>query len=383
MENNTITLSIKPLDTLFFRNGRPFDMGDDTWAEGMFPPPLSVIYGALRTFLLTKTPELYDDIKLAAKNRTNLPDEHLLNKFSINKVALFITDKNKGEGAVYYPNPLELAEQKEEIAGKVFAENETTDNTIISSLDIPLNMFRTKKEVKEAKGAYLSAGNFEKYLSSAHNVDFLPYLSQESFTKNEAKIGIKKDRKTHSSEEHALYRVGMKRIGSEAHEVGFMIEVENYPVEVRKDEIIKLGGEGKQAVLNVADETYWDLPNIEYNTKSKQFRLVILSPTYFENGMYPAWLKNENNKITGTIPNSEVEIELKSAFIGKAINIGGWDMLKREPKPMMKYVPAGSVFHFNILNADFETMFEAFETIKLSENNTHKPGFGYFEIGNL
>ena len=42
-------ISIKPFDCLFVRDGKPFSMGDEVWASGIFPPPPSVVYGALRT----------------------------------------------------------------------------------------------------------------------------------------------------------------------------------------------------------------------------------------------------------------------------------------------------------------------------------------------
>ena len=29
---------ITPLDTVFFRDGKPFSWGEETWAEGIFPP---------------------------------------------------------------------------------------------------------------------------------------------------------------------------------------------------------------------------------------------------------------------------------------------------------------------------------------------------------
>ena len=42
-------IQIDPLDTLFFRDGKPFTMGEDSWASGIVPPYPSVIYGALRS----------------------------------------------------------------------------------------------------------------------------------------------------------------------------------------------------------------------------------------------------------------------------------------------------------------------------------------------
>ena len=48
-------LKLQPLDTLFFRDGKPFSRGDESWADGNFPPNPSVIYGAMRTALATAT----------------------------------------------------------------------------------------------------------------------------------------------------------------------------------------------------------------------------------------------------------------------------------------------------------------------------------------
>ena len=42
-------IEIEALDTLFFRDGKPFSMGEEVWADGVFPPSPSVIYGALRS----------------------------------------------------------------------------------------------------------------------------------------------------------------------------------------------------------------------------------------------------------------------------------------------------------------------------------------------
>ncbi|HEC25711.1 MAG TPA: hypothetical protein ENI54_06865, partial [bacterium] len=42
-------VEIDALDTLFFRDGKPFTMAENRWADTVFPPFPSVIYGALRS----------------------------------------------------------------------------------------------------------------------------------------------------------------------------------------------------------------------------------------------------------------------------------------------------------------------------------------------
>lgn len=52
-----MNIEIQALDTLFFRDARPFTMGDETWANSLFPPSPSVLYGALRSIYFANHPE--------------------------------------------------------------------------------------------------------------------------------------------------------------------------------------------------------------------------------------------------------------------------------------------------------------------------------------
>jgi CRISPR/Cas system CMR-associated protein Cmr3 (group 5 of RAMP superfamily) len=45
---------LRPYDKLFVKDGRPMSLEDDTAASGLFPPPPSVFFGALRSAVLSK-----------------------------------------------------------------------------------------------------------------------------------------------------------------------------------------------------------------------------------------------------------------------------------------------------------------------------------------
>lgn len=78
------TIEIQALDTLFFRDGKPFDMGDDNWAEGIFPPPPSVIYGALRSAYFAEHPE-----NMALANTDNDPTKEIrINQIFIRYISI-------------------------------------------------------------------------------------------------------------------------------------------------------------------------------------------------------------------------------------------------------------------------------------------------------
>jgi CRISPR-associated protein Cmr3 len=41
-----------PLDTLFFRDGRPFNAGETVWLESLFPPSGRTLQGVIRSAII-------------------------------------------------------------------------------------------------------------------------------------------------------------------------------------------------------------------------------------------------------------------------------------------------------------------------------------------
>jgi CRISPR-associated protein Cmr3 len=76
--------------------------------------------------------------------------------------------------------------------------------------------------------------------------------------------------------------------------------------------------------------------------------MVLSTPAYFENGWLPSWINKDS--LTGTFPNTQIKIKLISVTMGKYKSIGGFDYKIRKPKPSKRFVPAGSVYYFQVLN---------------------------------
>jgi CRISPR-associated protein Cmr3 len=91
-------VALNAFDTLFFRDGKPFSMGEETWANGLFPPPLSVVYGALRTAYFS---EHIGELKSA--NGDDDPTLSLNIMFS----AVY------KDGSYHYPCPFDVVQKKE------------------------------------------------------------------------------------------------------------------------------------------------------------------------------------------------------------------------------------------------------------------------------
>ena len=46
-------IKLEPIDTLFFRDGKPFSMGEQSSAHGIFPPYPSTLFGAIRAAVIS------------------------------------------------------------------------------------------------------------------------------------------------------------------------------------------------------------------------------------------------------------------------------------------------------------------------------------------
>ena len=92
-------LRLNPFDTLFFRDGKPFTMGEETWADSRMLPNPSVVYGALRTAIAVANNIDFKDIPTLLNNET----------FKITNTYY------KAGGKDFFPLPLDLVCFKEEL----------------------------------------------------------------------------------------------------------------------------------------------------------------------------------------------------------------------------------------------------------------------------
>ena len=109
-----MVIKIRPLDTLFFRTGKPFTMGEDTWAESLFPPYPSTLYGAIRSFLIFQREGLKAFINGKYKDDIGTPD-----KKGFLKIKGPLLSKNS---ELFFPAPLDLAKLEEKLISLTFTE---------------------------------------------------------------------------------------------------------------------------------------------------------------------------------------------------------------------------------------------------------------------
>jgi CRISPR-associated protein Cmr3 len=347
-------IKIDALDTLFFRDGKPFTMGEDTWANGVFPPSPSVIYGALRSAYFSHH---LNELKKA--NNEDDPTRDLkIKRFYI------LADND-----IYLPLPNDCVKKKgsKDNFVSVLPMQELKD--IRSSCPTQYAL-KSEGVVESVDGGLININSFEEYLKCT-KASFSS-LKVADRVLPEPKIGIGINKETGTSEEGKLYRVDMRRLK----DIGLLVDFEFEGFDLPEKGMIKLGGEGKAVSYEQFKPV--DLSIDNFNFDENEFKLYLSTPAIFKNGWLPNWI--DKKTLIGKY--KELKLKLLAASIGKPISIGGFDMRKRIPKPMCKAVPAGSVYYFEVIDGKIQKAFEIFNQFAISEFYQEQ-GFGIAYVGGV
>ena len=349
-------IKITALDTLFFRDGKPFSMGEETWATGQFPPMPSVFYGAIRSLYFSIFPEAFSNIE------NEDPSENL----EINEITLWQSRDR------LFPCPSDLVEIKdmEEYQLLQLEDNKTDSSYPLSYL------LKSDNQVESLIGkAVLTEDEFkDEYLKGEQPT---AVLKLEKFLLSEPKVGIGRNNITRTTEEGQLYRVGLNRLDNkEDGKLEFFIDFNglDFQEKLPKNGFLKLGAENKVVAYSIIEKPNKEIEEVKIE---KQFKLVLTSPAIFKNGWFPDFL---NDEFEGDFQGAKVK--LIAAATGRAISVGGYDMKNKRPKPMFKALPAGSTFYFEIIDNATITLTD--KPLKLNcVKGMEKQGFGIAYIGNI
>lgn len=377
--------SIRPLDTLFFRDAKPFSLGSESWADGVFPPFPSTILGAIRTWYIS--------------NHPSGPVEEVIQS-AIEQVTLVkLAYRIKGENCL--PLPLDFVELKREHEVSLddqrhyeavgLRPNEI-DRTVVAANHFCPLVFAdpTDKRIESIEGGLLSHDLLKTYLENYLGYEVGPVLKIKDWARTEPKTGIGRNNHTRTAAESQLYRVGMMRTQDFEIIVGVDLPDEFSSHMINDTYLIKLGAEGKAARLkSINDEFVINeleiKPVLEGGNKEASpchFKIYLSTPGVFENGWYP------------DLRRYGIEAELLGAVVGKPQYVGGWDMKTRAPKPLLRAAPAGCVYFFKSERSTLNEIVEKISGKAISEPITFtefngkkstvdlgKEGFGIAYIG--
>ena len=347
-------LQIEAIDTLFFRDGKPFEMGDENWANGIFPPLPSAFYGAIRTAYFSQNPQKlkdWNDKKIEDPTR-NLKIKGIYLYKDIFLAPIFSEFVSEDEEDIFFErNSLPLNEE-------VFSSSKTAITPY-------------SKEVEGMQG-FLPIGMFSALSDFVNDEQSQTktFVKMDSIFTKEPKIGIARQNSTKTTEEGKLYRVALNRLevaGNPNKKLSFWVDVN---IEILGEQFnldfLKLGGENKLAECKTANSIDVHFPK---PTIVKYFKLALLSPAIFtkteegrkEGGWLPDCFVYEETQKAYIGTWQGVRLKLLRAFVGSSVPVGGFDVREKQPKMMYRAVPTGSVYHFEILdNTDNKAIYEKF-----------------------
>jgi len=368
---------IEPTEPLLFRTGRPFNAGEDNFAESIFPPTPETLQGALRAAIAvqwgqqqsppkTNLSEIFTDSEL----RELIGDYNTYGRLRITGLTLGRRNEQSRKIERLFPAPAHvihatLKDGLQELKRLVYLKpkQEQTGITNISegcSLLYPvLNGKKTTEKSEDLKG-WLTPQGLQAVLHGDMLLDNENYLvkTDQIYTR-ESRLGIGVDSEKQATREGYLYQVQMIRM-QQCHNFvyGFVIDLElgnsnnghrkvQQPVnEQHKDATGKLnflqegwltlGGEQRAARFKVLKpEEIVEESGLEKGTGNL---LYFATPAYFEGGWLP--------KIPESLPTKPI-----TAAINRYQTIGGWALEPShaggQSKVARRCIPAGSIYFFN------------------------------------
>ncbi|ETR73844.1 MAG: CRISPR-associated protein, Cmr3 family [Candidatus Magnetoglobus multicellularis str. Araruama] len=413
-------IRIKPLDVLLFRTSKPFGAGESFRAESIFPPTSIPFIGALRTcamnHLLANSPNLdYDYNHYSQCIMNNQPCELIdelgstdhLGPLSFEGPYLAYEKKDDCQSykndTILLPLPKDLMQPPKESK----SQNMSCLNpgmlewkVITSPPDLEMTLVKDSDDSEACDVGYLKGDNLTDYL-----IGDLPtnIVFKETISDIESRVGI--GLSSNRTAKHGLiYTVAFQRL---TENTVFWMKLMCMNDESRllpKKGFLSLGGESRSAYFEIVKPE--NIPqSLTINTSSEKkeqvlenlinqrsFKLYLLSPAIFEQGWLPDGL---DSKTYQWHPVKGCDAKLVSAAIGKNICISGWDLVKKMPKPLLRAVPAGSIYYFKtktpISKETANYLFDKLHYQSIIQQSSHPPnsfsdyyqsaGFGMCALG--
>lgn len=379
------------VDTWSFRDGRPFQAGEDATIESLFPPTGYTLMGAVRTAILRhhgvdpaayghraihRAPEPSEASLHALLGDADSPGQvHLVGPYLYrNSTWLFpapldlVLAGSAGALALLRPGPPVVCDlgavclpHLVDVAGGV----KTLEGRWISHRALVAALAGRPEDIDPAD-IYTPVGD-------------APGTGSQTLAAWERRIGLARNRERKTAQEGLLYSIAHVRPAPGVRVAArVVLPQENLvpkgPVRVR------LGGEGRQArVLVQRPDTWPDAPPLAVEDGRVRFRLVLTTPGRFGGSWLPPGMARDTRDGT-TVWRGElkgVRVTVVSACVGKAVRVGGWDMARGRPRPLVPCVPAGSVYFCE--SQDPVDVVTRLHGAQLGEDTAY--GFGHVLLG--
>ncbi len=328
---------LTPLDTLFFRDGSPFDAGETGQMEvrGVFPPGPATVAGALRAAFARQLGWNGDSRSWDASIIEKLGEGDNLDPLRFSGLYL------ARNGEPLFPAPLHLLRAGgTQHLSRLKPGGEL--HTDIGGVRLPEVEKRYDAEGREIGGfkpledTYLTLEAMRDVINGGlpDPADIIP---ADRLWASEARVGIQRDRETRTTREDALYQTVHARL---VPGVGLVMGVNGY--DGSAPGISTLGGESRMVSLEPYDHfTLPEAPDPEPSGGTLRYTVTLITPA--------GVVSRPGDSLPGAVV---------SACIGKPVMIGGWDGKARRPKGLEPHLPAGSTWFMEAREHEKEEILE-------------------------
>lgn len=111
---------------------------------------------------------------------------------------------------------------------------------------------------------------------------------------------------------------------------------------------VGLGGRRRLSDVELLDADLFALPE-GLARATRGLRLVLATPAEFQRGWLPDGFERVDGtppRYVGRLPCVAAPVVLRAALVPRPLEVSGWDMVRRRPRPTRRWVPAGAVYFF-------------------------------------
>lgn len=365
------------IDTLFFRDGTPFQAGE-TDARGIrsiFPPAMSTLQGAIRAALAMGQ-------GWTVKNSVDWPDDVLGSFDNIGCVQLQGPYLALSEGSsieLLFPFPASVVKHKEDYLHLVPGED-----TISTDLSLSTRLMKSLdlEDITGVGGLWLKSGGMEKVLSGQppQGKDIVPAHELWDY---ENRVGIEINPESRTVKQGGLYSLNHVRLNGQLRLAAVVSGVPDDWHQV-VPRCIPLGGESRMASIKVQNhvEALPRIPELTAEQDRVRFTVTLITPGHFGelNGTDKESIVQVMQDVGGVVRKGPLKGfgDCVSACVPKLKQVGGWDIVNRRPRPLRPVVIPGSTWFYEVEGNRIEEITALHGSFVGQDNNY---GYGQILIG--
>jgi len=376
MELQTQRWRFSCIDSWFFREARSHDAVGVTQLATMFPPPQATVLGAARHLIGTSM-----EVDWGRFSRGQQPAVEKVIGRSDDLGCLNVVDyrlvhcPSQGSEQHLYPVPAALLQAADSAQdGKECGAS----SLVRLQVGAPVRSDLGYCCLPQLPEHYETARNLDNHWITAQGLsqwlqgglpDSASLISLEQpgedstpLVSYESRLGIARNNRSRTVTSGLLYQTTHVRL---ADELKLDLVLDGVPAGLQlagpQPHTVRLGGEGRPASVDISTVENPALLANNLATDDRWLVIMLTSAGDFATGdgegadwclpgCAAVTLDNGLHCYQGALPELPgVQLRIHSAALGRAVRQGGWDLARRQPKPVRSLVPAGSCYYCEVV----------------------------------